>query len=142
MQEELKVVQKNLTKLRDEQIESDVRELVALIRKEKPLITKEEMGVLSRVATQYGKELVKGKVAELYGLSVDYAIKTLKGSDEDTNPRDKKDIALKVLGHCMPQNVHTDSAEVGKRIMFMMTRPQKVEGEIQEVTDAEFTVKD
>ena len=107
-----------------EKIDGEIRELVGLLKYERPELTKDQLQGIISSATRYAKELLKGRAAELYGMSLDWAIATLK--DPKANPKDKKDVVLKVLGHMLPTQVTVAGDEDSKPILFQMARPVTV----------------
>lgn len=115
-------------------IEKEVEELVALLKFEKPELTQSELRGIVSSATRYAKELLKGKAAELYGLSLDWAINILK--DPNASVRDKKDVVLKILGHMLPTQVMVTGDESSKPILFAMERPYE-QPDISSTSEAE-----
>lgn len=107
-------------------VERKVKEMVILMKETRPEMTMNDMDMVTKAAIRYAKEVLKGKAAVLYGMSLDWAIDALKDSKNDI--RIKKDIALKVLGHCMPQEITMTGVEgeAVQPILFQMARPKEV----------------
>ena len=115
-----------------EKVEERVTEMVRLMKKTHPTVTDEDMKMIQRAAVKYAKETLKGKAAVLYGMSLDWAITAL--SDEDMDLRTKKDLVIKVLGHCLPTEVHLSGGDdTTQPILFTMERPYVEEKEPIEV---------
>lgn len=107
--------------------DKEVREFYALLIKEQPDINVAETKAMVKAATKYAKKILKGKAAKLYGLSLDEAIKWMESPD--TDPKLKRDIMIKVLGHCMPTEIHIsggDEDDGKKPIVFQMSRPDTI----------------
>lgn len=104
---------------------SEVAEFYKIVIDQFPDINPLDVAAMSRAATRYAKQIVKGKVAELFGLSLDTAIQWLKDPEVPMNY--KRDIIVKVLGHSLPQNItlNTMDAEDGEArpVVFQMARP-------------------
>lgn len=108
---------------------SEVAEFYKIIIDQFPDINPLDVSAMSRAATRYAKQIIKGKAAELFGLSLETAINWLKDPEVPINY--KRDIVVKVLGHAMPQNITLNAMDheegEARPIVFQMARPQASE---------------
>lgn len=123
---------------------SEVMEFYKIILESMPSVDPLDIQAMATAATRYAKQIVKGKTAELFGLSLDTAIKWLR--DDDVPMNYKRDIIVKVLGHSLPQNIQLntiDENEESRPVIFQMTRPAVMEEvkQVEEVTEAETVVE-
>lgn len=118
---QLKTKVNNLTAQTSTNVEKRVRELVGLFQATRPELSESVVNRMVSTSIAYAKDLLRGKSAELYGLSLDYAIATLR--DPKIDRREKNMLVLKVLGHMLPTEVTVTAGEESKPIMFNMSRP-------------------
>ncbi len=116
-------------------------EFYKLIIQQFPNIDPLDVSAMSKAATRYAKQIIKGKAAELFGLSLETAIQWLKDPEVPMNY--KRDIIVKVLGHAMPQNITLNALDVegdeGTRpIVFSMARPAESNSVSAEIVEDEF----
>lgn len=107
-----------------EEMERKVKDLTKLMAENRPDISAKDLEIIGRAAIVYAKEMLKGKAAVLYGMSLDWAISALQ--DDKISERTKKDIVTKVLGHCLPTTVTINGGEEeegAQPIVFAMARP-------------------
>jgi hypothetical protein len=115
-------------------MEAKTKELVRLMAENRPDITAKDLDIIGKAAIKYAKEILKGKAAVLYGMSLDWAIDALQ--DNDISERTKKDIVTKVLGHCLPTTVTIGvEDEETQPILFQMARPGTVNVKLPKVTN-------